>query len=204
VTTRKVIAISGPSGAGKTTLIQRVVTSLPHAVAVYFDDFTASHQLLPDPKTWIESGCDCALWRNPAFAQHIRQLKVDGTADDASGSTLAIVIEEPFGRTRPEMQDLIDYVVLVEIPPDIALARVLQRYFRMSLRHESPEDFLVVIEEHLKNYETINRPFYDAVTPRLRPDCNLLVDGMLPIDTSAKQIVEALLHQFPSLSSANG
>src|SRR5437773_901417 len=55
-----IIAVSGTSGSGKTTLTRRLSALLPRAVSVHFDDFAASHQILPDIDRWIAGGCDPA------------------------------------------------------------------------------------------------------------------------------------------------
>ena len=56
-----VIAISGPSGAGKTTVVNAVAARLGNASTLFYDDYfrRVSH---PDIRAWIEQGCDPDQW----------------------------------------------------------------------------------------------------------------------------------------------
>ena len=57
-----VIAIAGPSGGGKTTLVQHVAALLDHATQVYFDDYEAVSTYPADMAAWIANGADPNAW----------------------------------------------------------------------------------------------------------------------------------------------
>jgi uridine kinase len=46
-TTPWVIAVAGPSGAGKTTLVRQLVARLGNAAALFFDDYESSSTYPP-------------------------------------------------------------------------------------------------------------------------------------------------------------
>jgi uridine kinase len=198
-----VIAISGTSGAGKTALIGRVAALLPNAVTVTFDDFTASHEMLPTREAWFAGGCDPAGWRNAPLAQHLRSLKRSTCLPVPGQTSLSLVrvilLEEPFGRARPELRDLIDYVVVVEAPAEIALARVLLRFFDDKLRQENPDAFVALLQEHLTLYLQAYRCISATLLAHSLADCDLVLDGTLPLDVLAQQLVHALYQRFPAL-----
>ncbi len=193
-----IVAIAGPSGAGKTTLVQRVAALLDGATQVYFDDYAATSTYVSDMATWIATGADPDAWRTPRLAQDVQALRV-GTAVlhpngiDRLDATPYIVLEEPFGRQRTEMAPLIDVVVCVDLPLEIALARRIGRDIqRMRTETATPEAIVAHIEEYLRWYQSIVRQLYLVVQTQVRAHCDLVVDGTAPVDDLACQIAHAV------------
>ena len=50
--------------------------------------------------------------------------------------TQIIIVEEPFGRSRPELETLIDFVAVLDTPLEIALASRLLRELRWGEKSE--------------------------------------------------------------------
>jgi len=126
-----IIAVSSVSGGGKTTLVKRTADFLK-ATALFFDDYAAVSKYPSDIKKWVEDGADVNEWKTPQFAQDLAALRngnsilspIDGVNILPSEF---IVIEEPMGRERAEMASLIDFVVVIDTPLEIALTRRLLR-----------------------------------------------------------------------------
>src|SRR2546430_16937481 len=69
---RYVIAISGASGTGKSTLVKALVQTLGNAVPLYFDDYkpqivATSHYPI-DLVKWVADGADPNAWETPQLS----------------------------------------------------------------------------------------------------------------------------------------
>lgn len=103
-----VIAISGLSGAGKTSLVQKVTSLLKDAVSLYFDDYASVSKYPSNFSEWIREGADPNQWETPQLIedlQALRQGKSISLPDNKGMIKTAsfIVMEEPFGRERTKM-----------------------------------------------------------------------------------------------------
>ena len=159
-------------------------------------------------KKWVDDGADLNLWKTPKFADDLAALKRgESVVAQAGGATIAptefIVIEEPMGRGRDEMAKSIDFVALIDTPLDIAMAR---RFLRLAdtnplgdieqttkeqLR-EHVEGLLGFLTGELQSYLDVSRAVYIAVQEQVSVDCDLILDGRLPADDLAEQLVEAV------------
>lgn len=57
-----VIALSGPAGADKTTLVQAVAGTLDAATTLFYDDYATVAHWHPDVLRWIAEGCVLDEW----------------------------------------------------------------------------------------------------------------------------------------------
>jgi hypothetical protein len=66
--------------------------------------------------------------------------------------TPIIVVEEPFGRSRPELGRLIDFVAVLDTPLEVALASLLRelRCGEKSERGGLPSHHIKLLEEYLE------------------------------------------------------
>ncbi len=134
-----VVAIDGRSGSGKSTIASFLKAELD-AIVIPGDDFFAGGvQLRNDPPQQLAA--DCMDWRS--LGTVLDQLKRQGTAQyrpfdwekfDGSKSDRPISVEsrpvivvEGVYSARPELRDLIDLAVLVDIDEDLRLQRLLER-----------------------------------------------------------------------------
>jgi len=179
-----VIAVSGPSGAGKSTAVRNLVARLGDATALYFDDYEAS-SIYPDIAQWLANGADPNQFQTPQFSADLRALR-------AGKSARVIVLEEPCGRERAEIAALIDFVVCIELPLEIALARKLLRMLGFFLAEQTPDAFAKHLQFFLPWYIESGRELYRAVQQRVLRNCDLIADGMLPPEALANSIEEAI------------
>ena len=202
-----VVAVSSAPGGGKTTLVTGAAELLG-ATMLFFDDYRDASTYPPDLKQWVADGADLNLWKTPKFAEDLAALKRGERIESAVGvatmsPTEFVVIEEPMGRGRDEMAKSIDFVVLIDTPLDIAMAR---RFLRLAdtnpladieqttkeqLRAHV-EGLLGFITGELRSYLDASRAVYIAVQEQVAADCDLVLDGRLPADELAAQLVEAV------------
>jgi uridine kinase len=115
-----VVAVTGVSGAGKSSVIRRSIELLGEGAALYFDDYRESSVYPADLKDWVARGADVNEFKTPHFSADLRRMRAELEAD-------LIFVEEPFGKMRREMAGLIELAIYIEVPPDILLARRLLR-----------------------------------------------------------------------------
>ncbi|MEO7911700.1 MAG: hypothetical protein ABIV47_18805 [Roseiflexaceae bacterium] len=191
-----VIAVSGPSGAGKSTAVRNLVVRLDDALALYFDDYEAS-SIYPDIEQWLANGADPNQFQTPQLSADLRALHAGEAVTLAHNNQVAqptrvIVLEEPFGRERADVADVIDFVVCIELPLEIALARKLLRMLGFFLAEQTPDAFAKHLQFFLPWYLESGRELYRAVQQRVLQNCNLIADGMLPPDALADFIEAAI------------
>jgi uridine kinase len=188
-----VIAISGPSGAGKSTLIQALSPRLGTAVALRIDDYEAT-SIYPDTTQWLAEGADPNMFHTPQFIADVRTLRSGRSiflpnTSAAIHPTHFLILEEPFGRGREQMRDLIDFVVYIDLPLEIALARKILRQNAFLPWEQDPDVFIDHLREFLVWYLSVGRDFYLAIRDRVLRECDLVVDGSRPTE----ELVEAIV-----------
>lgn len=182
-----VIAISGPSAAGKTTLVAKVAALLGNATTLSYDHYGAVAHWHPDIRQWVEEGCDPNQWVSiPQLVEDVRALRAGrAVVSPRNGQVVEpahyLVMEEPFGRDRDELAPLIDFVAHIAIPLDIALCRKL---LRESANPALRFDPLVFAQEYLT--ERIGE-FYRR-QQQVSEHADLVVDGLQPPDELAEAI----------------
>jgi len=113
--------------------------------------------------------------------------------------TPIIVVEEPFGRSRPELGRLIDFVAVLDTPLEVALARRLLRELRCGEKSERgslPSRHIKFLEEYL---ERGVRDLYVAVQRLAVKRADVVLDGLLAPDDLADKII-SLLPVVPELT----
>jgi hypothetical protein len=196
---RVIIAISGASGAGKSTLVHKVAGLLGDAVVLHFDDYEPVANYPTDLGPWLEAGRNLDAWQIPQLLDDLKALREGQAISLPVGKgriqpAKFIVLEEPSGRVRSGLRELIDFVVLIELPLEIALARKVVEYLNYYLK-EVPNDQLPEAVQRIVDYYSqypLHREYYLTLVERVRADCDLVLDGTKPIDALAAQIVEAI------------
>lgn len=202
-----VIAVSSVSGGGKTTLVKRTADLL-RGTALFFDDYASVSEYPPDIKKWVEDGADVNAWRTPQFARDLAALRRgDRVVSPVDGADILpsefIVIEEPMGRARAEMAPLVDFVVVIDIPLEIALTRRLLRDLgpislediEKATKEQLAEDVVKMVtylRNYLSGYLDAGRDLYIAVQEQAKESCDLVLNGLLPVDELAQQLVAAV------------
>lgn len=190
-----VITVSGVSGAGKSSTVRAIAKLLGDASCFYFDDYGEAMQQPDDGLRWIAEGADLTAFALPRFGEDVRKLRQGETITTPTGRCVEpasfLVIEEPFGRGRIDMADLVDFSVCIDTPMEVALAR---RLLEAVERWDGPvEQRFQWIGTYLNTYLFEGmREVYSAINGRVRERSDLILDGLSPVEQNAQRVVAAV------------
>ncbi|WP_042162137.1 ATP-binding cassette domain-containing protein [Paenibacillus gorillae] len=184
-----VVSISGPSGSGKSSLVNTIVTLLPNSTSIHFDDYKETTKFPEDLSQWLNAGCNPNDFETPKMIEDLKALQEQSHYN-------WVIVEEPFGRGRTEIAGLIDYVVCIDIPSDIALARSIKRAALNVPEGIETSILLGSIIEFIDQYLQVSRDSYVIVNENVKKDCNLIVDGTKEVGLLANEIITAI--QIPT------
>jgi uridine kinase len=182
-----VIAVSGISGAGKTSVITRAVQLLGNARALHFDDYRDSSTYPADLSDWAARGADVDEWKTPQLAADLRALRADPALD-------FILVEEPFGRMRAELADLIDFAVHLDVPGDVLLVRRLLRRLGEE-RHLFGDQLLDQLHRDLHEYLAAGRELVALGAVAMKEAADFVLDGTKTVDEIATTLVIEARHR---------
>ncbi len=195
-----VIGFSGIVSAGKTTLLKEVAKSIEDSVSMLWDDYDHLVKLeFEDPKKWVADGCDTNKWKTVQFIEDLCSLKKGKsihhpTTKEKINPAKYILIEDPTGRTRTEMEELIDYLIFIDLPHEISLARSYNRELSNKQKWQNTEDLVNFLKFYTKRYLDW---FYSAlkiIEKRLREDADLIVDGSKTTNEQAEIVISRILN----------
>lgn len=198
-----IIAISGISGAGKTTLTRALVDRFSSSHLCWDDsDSVSSHPhdyLAHDYLEWHRNGRDYGAWDYRQLATALKALKrgaaiAHPVTQDRLLPTKLVFFDAPFGRLHAQTARWIDLALHVRLPRDVALCRRLVRDYAAT-DGLSLEDLI----DDLSFYADGGHEMFDD--KELIEAADIVLDGTLPIASQMERI-ERPLRELGEMESA--
>ena len=112
-----------------------------------------------------------------------------------------IIVEDPIGTVRKEVADIIDFMVFIDTPLELALARMMLRNIdwqeRLVLKDQegkSKEELVhemkTWVRKDLLEYLEETHSIYITVGKLVAEVSDLVLNGQLPVEDLAKNVVE--------------
>jgi uridine kinase len=190
----RVVAIAGIPGAGKTTLAGHVAAAVGNAAILLFDGFEMLTEMPADAlAAWRAEGADFSRFQVRGLAEALAALKAGrAVREPVSGRLVGpaplVLFEMPLGRAFPPTRLLIDFLVWIDLPLDVALARNLAAF--ASADPAPPAEWFA---NYARDYLTAVRPTLMAQQSVVAPGADLVLDGTLLPGMLAETLISALV-----------
>jgi len=201
-----VIAVSGPPGSGKSTLVVALADALGNAASIHMDNYEQmTRKPIEEVMRWMDEGAPFEDVPMPGLEEHLARLKAgDSVVDPATGMTLRparyIVFETQFGRAHRGTGRHIDLLVWLDTPADVALARVLKGHTTAAGREAGAADCagrMAWLDGYLENYLKLVARLVSLQRDKVRPAAEIVVDGM----RDPAVLASHLIREIPRYSS---
>lgn len=183
-----VVAVAGPPGCGKSSVVEAAAAALGQAAVLAFDDFeTLTAASADQMAAWQASGGFAAL-SVPGLMEALAALRSGEAVVSPSGRRIAaaplVLFEMPLGRAYPPTRAMIDRLVWIDVPPDVALARALIAI--CSSEPKPPHAWLV---DYLNDYIRSTRTILQRQRDEVAPGADLVLDGTATVAAMAATLV---------------
>ena len=206
MTKTRIIVVSGSVGSGKSTIAARLSKLLADAPILTFDDYQEYVEWPEDMKEWMQDGADPSGIRVPKLKDALLSLLAGEPIKYPRDNKIVspaeyIILEEPSGRERQEIGELIDLVVFIDTPQDICVIRMIQRVMDMetwaskrTFENETKKDLarqLDAVAMWITQYQQA-RSMYMDVSRVVKRNADIVVNGMKPVNEITLEILKAI------------
>ena len=167
----KVIGIAGPAGSGKSTVVKALHAAIPDSSTLFFDSYPI--QMPKDLQGWLIDGANFNEWKAPALVAAL---------DDLVKVSDVVIFEAPLGRAHAATCAFINYLVFLDVPLEIALARFAGREL------EKGSSGVSMLSNYLGLYEVVLRDVYAAQRDQVMPEADVILDGRQDVDALVGEI----------------
>jgi adenylate kinase family enzyme len=188
--TAAVIAVAGPPGGGKTTLVRGLAARLGGAPTLHYDDYEQITRRSPaEIAAWLDRGAPADEVPLPNFAEALVALK--------GGQARHVIVDFLLARAHQPTAGHIDLMIWIETPLDIALSRTLRNQVARARAAAAAVQFTDWLAGYLDSYAGVMHRSYQLQHATVRPHADIVLDGMQPPDQLAERAAAEIRRRFP-------
>jgi uridine kinase len=201
-----VIAVAGPPGAGKSSLIEGLARTLGDACAIHMDSYeTMTRTPIAEIARWMQDGADIDAFAFPQLEQDLLLLRQGltviepGTRHEIAARKY-ILFETQFGKAHRGTGQHIDLLIWLDTPLDVALARNVKKMTASFLREQKPEKLperLRWLHGYLDNYLGTVRSLMPMQKEKVGAAADIVVDGRAPLAELVRSAASEILRRLP-------
>lgn len=201
-----VIAVAGPIGGGKTSLVLALAHVLNDASILFYDNYEqTSKGSIDDIVRWMRDGADINHLDITRLADDLSKLKNGESVHDPLTQVEIppkkfIILEMPLGREHKSAAPYIDLLIWIDTPLDIALARKIKEitnHFLKERREADGRDFVAWLHQYLDNYLRAVRELLQMQKERVGRNADIILDGRYDFETMLGQAVREIAARIP-------
>lgn len=177
-----IIAVSGVTAGGKTTIINELNKKMKSAKSLHFDDYDFEGEV-DDFHQWVMNGADYNVW-------NLEPLKKDILKFIGDNEVQYILLDYPFAYKNDLIKPFIDCAIFIDTPLDIAMAR---RVLRDMLNANGDE-----IREDMSFYLKYARIAYEEMLKTILPNSDYVIDGSMHLGEIVKQVMDIIKINYES------
>ncbi|MEO8202769.1 MAG: uridine kinase [Betaproteobacteria bacterium] len=201
----QVVGIAGPVGAGKSTLVRALAAALGDTTTLQFDHFERmTERPIEEVMRWMRDGADLDQVPVPGLADALEALKAGRAATDPLTRAqlqpaACVLFETQFGRRHTASGREIDFLVWIDVPLDVALARKVRQLLRVATAGDAQgaRAFLPWLEGYLDNYLGVVGELLRVQRETVAAGADLIVDGQAAPQEMALRVAQALVARRP-------
>jgi uridine kinase len=184
--------------------VEGLVSRLGDATAIHFDHYERiTERPIEQIRSWMKSGADPDALSIAGLAEALEALKsgrsiVHPATRAAVPAGRYIVFETQFGRQHAATGRHIDFLVWVDTPLDVALARKVRQFAREAgaLGPHEIRGFIPWLGEYLDNYESLVGALLRIQSDTVAARADLAIDGRQDPGTLVTQILIEIERRF--------
>ncbi|NHJ38905.1 MAG: hypothetical protein FK731_02650 [Asgard group archaeon] len=197
----KVICFSGSIASGKTSLIEKITEKMAQVTVIRYDDYDQFTEYPKNIKKWGEEGADANLIKNQRMLLDIKKViagesVVNPLTEEKIEPADYILVEDPIGTLREEFAQLYDFLIFIEIPTDISLARLIKRRINEENQKEDNQADFNKLTKRISNFLDIyidfQRDLYRIICDKVKLNADLLLDGQKTLDELTIIVIEKI------------
>lgn len=187
-------------------MARAIAERLKDATLAHFDGYErATREPISYLMEWVARGANFDDLAVPGLADDLAKLKQgEAIVHRLTGAPIAsakyIILEMPLGREHRETAPLIDLVIWIDVPLDLALARKLKEFTTRFLSRYAPEaqrDCMIWLDDYLDNYMRVVRRVLEIQRDRVRVNADIVTDGQSPLEAVVEHATGEILRRLP-------
>jgi uridine kinase len=201
-----VVAVAGPPGSGKSSLIEGLAQAMGDTCAIHMDSYeTMTRTPIAEIARWMQDGADIDAFAFPQLEQDLRRLRqgltvIEPRTRHEIAARKYILFETQFGKAHQATGQHIDLLIWLDTPLDVALARNVKKLTASFLREQKPEklpDRLQWLHGYLDNYLDTVRSLIPIQKEKVAAAADFVMDGRGPLSELVRLAASEILRRLP-------